>query len=232
MSNYRSLEGYDGNTEDPEHEIEVSLDDSLECPFCHKGIQPKFMSFSRVDNQSVQIFMKCLLCKQNFIANYFCKTKAIGREYYHLRSIPSPQKNTPRKFDKIIEDISQDFVNIYQQSEQAEKEDLIKICGMGYRKALEFLIKDYIISKLSAEPEKEKIKEKKLGKCIEENIQDPRIKEMAKRANWLGNDETHYVKKYEGKDLIDLKKLIELTIHFISMEKLSEEYESEIKRKD
>ena len=51
-----------------------------------------------------------------------------------------------------------------------------------------------------------------------------KIQTVAKRALWLGNDETHYLRKWEDKDLTDLRKLIDLTIHWIEMEKLSEEY--------
>lgn len=40
---------------------------------------------------------------------------------------------------------------------------------------------------------------------------------------WLGNDETHYVRKWEDKDLKDLKKLISLTIHWIEMDALTVE---------
>lgn len=54
-------------------------------------------------------------------------------------------------------------------------------------------------------------------------INSDQIREIAKRATWLGNDETHYVRKWEDKDLNDLKKLITLTIHWIEMEKLTAE---------
>ena len=65
------------------------------------------------------------------------------------------------------------------------------------------------------------IENSQLGHCIEKYIKDERIKAAAKRAAWLGNDETHYVRKWEEQDLSDLKKLISLTLHFIEMEKLS-----------
>jgi len=42
------------------------------------------------------------------------------------------------------------------------------------------------------------------------------------RAVWLGNDETHYLRKWEQKDLTDLKNLIGLTVHWIEMEELTE----------
>jgi hypothetical protein len=97
---------------------------------------------------------------------------------------------------------------------------LLEICGVGYRKSLEFLIKDYLI-KLDSTKEAE-IKIKFLGKCIEEDIKNENIKNVAKRATWLGNDETHYLKKWEGKDLQDLKNLIDLTVHWLEMEDLTQ----------
>jgi len=41
------------------------------------------------------------------------------------------------------------------------QQDLKEICGVGYRKALEFLIKDYVI--LNHDDEKEKIEKNSLG---------------------------------------------------------------------
>lgn len=56
----------------------------------------------------------------------------------------------------------------------------------------------------------------------------PDIKEMAKRAVWLGNDETHYVRKWEDKDIQDLKNLIDLTVYFISMTLKAKKYREEM----
>jgi hypothetical protein len=44
---------------------------------------------------------------------------------------------------------------------------------------------------------------------------------VASRAAWLGNDETHYLRTWEDKDLTDLKKLIELTVQWIEIEELA-----------
>ena len=93
------------------------------------------------------------------------------------------------------------------------------IAGPGYRKALEFLVKDYLCHSI---PDKaDKIKQLQLGLCIETYVDHDKIKQMAKRAAWLGNDETHYVRKWEDKDLEDLKKTLELTVHWIAMEELT-----------
>jgi len=90
-------------------------------------------------------------------------------------------------------------------------------------------VADYVTGQIA---EKEKDAEKNaafraevektlLAPCIAKYVKNDQIKEIAKRAAWLGNDETHYVRKWEGKDLEDLKKLIALTIHWIEMEKLT-----------
>lgn len=44
------------------------------------------------------------------------------------------------------------------------------------------------------------------------------IKNVAKRAAWLGNDETHYVRKWASKDVTNLKQLIELVVRWIENE--------------
>jgi hypothetical protein len=54
---------------------------------------------------------------------------------------------------------------------------------------------------------------------------------VAKRAVWIGNDETHYIKKWNNKDLTDLKILIDLTLHWIEMESLTETYYVEMPEK-
>lgn len=107
-------------------------------------------------------------------------------------------------------------MKIFNEAFTAEQLELLEVAGVGYRKAFEFLIKDYLIHK---NPDKaEEIKSMFLGKCINELVEDDRIKNTAKRVVWLGNDQTHYIKKWEGKDLKDLKILIQLSINWIESE--------------
>ena len=124
------------------------------------------------------------------------------------------------KSDDTINKISPDFASVYREAEEAELRNLKLVCGPGYRKALEFLIKDYVI-KLNRD-RAEEIKKLILGKCISEFVKNEKVKEVAARAVWLGNDETHYLRKWEDKDLQDLKNLISLTVHWIAMEELTE----------
>ena len=127
--------------------------------------------------------------------------------------------------DQIIA-LSPQFSTIYEQALRAEQEHLDQIAGFGYRRALEFLVKDYAISKQT--DEKDKIQAMPMAQCIERFIEHPRTKALAKRAAWLGNDYAHYLKKHTDRDLKDLKALISLTVQWINLEIESTAYESEI----
>jgi hypothetical protein len=49
-------------------------------------------------------------------------------------------------------------------------------------------------------------------------IPDDLTKEVARRAAWLGNDESHYTRVWTKRDIEDLKKLLQLVMSFISNE--------------
>lgn len=138
----------------------------------------------------------------------------------HLYVYPSPPLHPP--VEDGIEDVSPAFINIYSQAVMAESLNLDELNGIGYRKAIEFLIKDYLCSKY---PDKaDEIKGKFLSRCIKDHVDDPKIKDCAEMAVWLGNDETHYVRKWKDRDMDDLKMLMQLTLYWISSELLTEKY--------
>ena len=89
---------------------------------------------------------------------------------------------------------------------------------------------DYLLSKETDEQVIENIKKKFLNNCIQENVQNDNIKNVAKRTVWLGNDETHYVRQWEDKDVQYLKKLIDLTVRWIENEIETEQVLQEINK--
>lgn len=180
---------------------------SIECPFCHSKMTPSYLFI-----HDHQIFAEC--------SNSGCRRHMILRQDAFSRYTVVMPNSTPvnRSFSDTIKSISPNFEKIYNQAYCAEQLSLDQICGVGYRKALEFLIKDYLMAGLDDEEEKETIKKKFLSNCIQEDVSDPRIKSVAKRAAWLGNDETHYVRKWADKDVSNLKQLIDLTVRWIEME--------------
>ncbi|WP_243349019.1 DUF4145 domain-containing protein [Parabacteroides sp. FAFU027] len=196
------------------------------CPFCHQVITPNYL-YGHLNYDTLEVILICPnnVCNKSFIG-YYDEINIPYNRYYQYNNQTSLGNLKEKEFSETINSISTNFTLIYNQSLAAEQYQLIEICGVGYRKALEFLIKEYLIQKNKSE--QEKIEKKLLGSCINEYVDDVRIKKVAKRAVWLGNDETHYIRKWEGKDLSDLKKLIDLTVHWIEMEALTKSFEIEM----
>jgi len=98
----------------------------------------------------------------------------------------------------------------------------MNVAGPGYRRSFEFLIKDY--AKTLAPAKTAEIEMKFSGAVVADYVSDARIQAVAKRCLWLGNDETHYLKKWTAHDMGDLVALIKLVAHWIDIEQLSKKY--------
>jgi hypothetical protein len=199
------------------------------CPYCHYTIAPSTITGTlRVaSSKYLDVLYRCTngKCTKPFIAtyeNYITASNyaASNNSHYSYVKILRPEDDNVSTFSEPINQLSKDFAVIYNQAEITENKKLDRIAGMGYRKSLEFLIKDYLIKKKPGE--EEKIKSTMLGPCIQQ-IDDNRIKAIAERATWLGNDETHYTRKWADKDISNLKALIQLVVNYISDELLFEE---------
>ena len=57
-----------------------------------------------------------------------------------------------------------------------------------------------------------------LGNCINDFIDNEKIKTLAKASAWLGNDETHYTRKHQNYNVQDLKRFIKATVAYIECE--------------
>ena len=190
------------------------------CPVCRNRIQPLDIGQAWSSADWLEKVLRCpsAECGHVFIARYKGTRAAGGTWVYSLAEL-FPITTETTEHSEVIKGISPDFVAIFKEAESADKKGLRLICGPGYRKSLEFLIKDYVIR---AHPDKaEDIKKLNLAKCIAEYVSEGRIKEVSARAVWLGNDETHYLRKWEEKDLNDLKMLISLTLHWMEMDELT-----------
>lgn len=146
--------------------------------------------------------------------------------YYFKSTICSSE---PCRFDKYVFEnnivtLSPQFDKIYNQALAAEAAGLDEIAGLGYRKSLEFLVKDFAIHE---NPERgDDIKKLMLSPCIKEFIDNPQIKTLVERSAWIGNDEAHYVRKQSNRDVNDMKAFIRATVYFIGMVLITEDAES------
>lgn len=193
-----------------------------ECPYCHKSIDPIISgaSVNISEDKTFGVLFQCPNCKKYFFEAYL-KTGSSA-----IISSPigyKPTLNLNLNIPEEIKTISPKFVEVYTQALTAEHYGLNEITGIALRKAIEFLIKDYLIS-YKKHPEDE-VKKLLLGKAIN-LIDNPKIQVLARATSWIGNDETHYERRYEDKDVSDMKRFITALLHFISFEFVLDEADS------
>jgi hypothetical protein len=211
-----------------------------QCPICHFAIAPRtliaVLSANPDRDAGVKAYMdvafQCVRrdCGSIFIglySNHGLLEEDDEIESFEFYGVLPSMFRKPDLSEEITQ-LSPNFAEIYGQAAAAEHYMLNQIAGVGYRKALEFLIKDYCIYRHP--DKKEEIKAKFLDKCIKTYVDDANIKDCAELATWLGNDETHYVRRWEDKDIKDLKALVNLTMTWIQTNLLTEKYRKEMKK--
>lgn len=207
------------NSDNPA-QFTIEIEFPNQCPHCQVAYKDKPIASYIVDRDEYSLLYSvffCPHCEQCFMLAYPLDNGNIQGydSTYPPKYFPEPIYETLTEFDKNIQSLSPKFIEIYHQAEKAESKGFNEICGMGYRKALEFLVKDYAISIHSDNADQ--IKEMLLSKCIKQFIDNENIQSLATASAWIGNDETHYVRKHEDRDCQDLKTFIEVLTRFISM---------------
>lgn len=210
-----------------ESEMECIYEEPTVCPMCHHALVPQPLQgyFVKQENKfvgydeifGVYILFLCPRCRRVFLVEYTAcfhpgdSTKLSTSQICGIY----PRVADSAAFHQSVNELSPMFVITYNQSEAAEAQQLTEVAGCGYRKALEYLVKDYLSHKFPQEGED--IKVEFLGVSIK-RIEDNRIKTLVERATWIGNDATHYVKKHENLDIQDMKKFINAMLHYIISE--------------
>ena len=188
----------------------VRLDMPTRCPHCLDSGSPDIIathSTSVSDNAQI---LKCVNCNNVFFATY----------YGQMRRTVLPNLKPIFDIPYEIKKYYPDFFEVYEQAATAESASLNHIAGMGYRKAVEYLVKYFMIDCIP--DEKEAIEKETLGKTIE-RIDSSRIKSLAKASTWLGNDQTHLLTKHPDYNVEDLKKFINALCYYIISEKTVDE---------
>lgn len=217
------LESYQNTT--------VFLEDLHFCPHCQKDISPKyeFGAFHHssksgtmneiLENGHVDCVFECPSCHESISVRYkinytITTTRTLQWNSFKLDKVsPSPTLKFP--FDSTISKVSPRFEKIYTQTIQAKAEGKDELVGIGYRKSIEFLLKDYLIS--GNPGEEGKISKMHLADCINK-LDNQKIIDLAKATIWLGNDETHYVRKHEEKGIHELEKFLNTLVSYLAFE--------------
>jgi len=217
-------------------EVQDPLPD--QCPHCHTGVEPRVLDAflsdpTRQDNNILVV----LQCPKNDCKNFF----GVVYAYSQMDSIRS-HREVYRRSEVIggtfkgkvisaeIKAISPKYAEILNQALAAKAWRLSEVAGPGLRKALEFLIRDFLKVELAGEPDKLEgmARTMALGAVISNFIGDPSIKTCASRAAFLGNEETHYYRTWTEHDINDLETLLDLTEKFVGLRLSARKYEAEL----
>ena len=218
----------------PDNNYIVQYKEISQCPVCKATIEPVVLA-ERVlpirDSYGVRLALLCLckVCTNSFVTQYSEDQAVLSNRkdypqdslYFSLLEYSSPDKYVTVPIDKDITDLSPNFAESHIQAQQAEHYGLDQVAGLAYRKALEFLIKDFLARK---NPEKRQIYENAfLGECIESHTENEYLKNAARGAMWLCEDQRYYLRHYEVIDINHLKKYIDATVHWIKMILITDE---------
>lgn len=200
---------------------------SVKCPFCKKDTPAHEIGFHQEANLKF-IIARCLLCNEILFIKQeskFDEKMGIYFDNYDLSVYPLPIEE--KIFSEEIQSISLNFQNLYNEALKSEQYKLKNICGLAYRRAVEFLIRDFACY-LNPEKRDEILNDNNFSNVICNRIPNKAcfydIKEISKRAWWIGSDYAHYNKKYEENDIEDIKKMIDIIVSNIEAYIKTEKY--------
>lgn len=213
---------------DDNHVPDIGLNEAVkECPYCGCKISPIYLTHYEqwYEDQTVTYHAICecpnKACNEVFFVKYTAEPTPIQEPYGTgyildiLKSETFPYTISELDLDKYINDISPDFIETYKQASLADKMNLNKISGAGFRLAFEILIKDFAAS-LNPEKADDIKNDLNVSNVISNRIPSKPmfddIKDIARRSWWLGCDSSHYIKEFTEFDIKDLKECIDITV--------------------
>lgn len=184
----------------------------MTCPYCGVYTEATVVngeSFILTGDQSaIIISFECTRCKRRFLAVYIKENHC-----YTLNTIIPIAEND--EVHEGLKEVSPEFERIHQQAYRAELRGDIDLAAIGYRTALEVLVKDFAIKVLGEK--EEEVARKKLAQAIEDYSGSIELLSTSDVVRMLSNDYTHYLKKYENISFETLKHYYNVTIAAFGM---------------
>lgn len=208
--------------------LETEIENPRICSHCRNtGEQTPIdgiLMNSNNDFASGVIFTGCPFCGATSM-HYLKELRNItsGKVFYEV-SQSFPKKYEHAEIPELIQKNFADFIKIYNQAKLAEESNLDQLAGMGYRKAIEFLVTDYLLKYPNEGAERDWLTNPKTSLINKINkLKNERIKQLATAITYLGNDETHYTKRHPEYDLSKMKAFIKVLLSDIENELIFEE---------
>lgn len=184
------------------------------CPHCGFGTDAPFAKkdvYSYNGHYLLVATCTCTSCGKHFF--FVCEYDS-GKENYD--PIVYPNIDFTPYSNEILEKISSRFIDMYNQALQSEFHKNLELAAIGYRSALEILVKDYAIKELGQNPEE--VSSKKLCSAIGTYLNQEELVKTADVIRILGNDYTHYKRKYPQHDFELLKGYMEIFLKQIEVQ--------------
>lgn len=185
------------------------------CPHCSISCDPIIVAKTYCQEKKndisspayVLLLMACTACHKQIAAVY----KVQNKQSTFLGMYP--QKVT-KFYHEQLQQLSPRFMTMYNQALVAKDAELFDLAAIGYRSALEFLIKDYAINELNEDPKT--VKKKRLNDIIVEYLKDVPMVNTADMVRFLGNDAVHYAPKYPQYDFQILDSNMQYFVNHMS----------------
>ena len=119
--------------------MQISFEIPSLCPWCHVSFNPTIDVKDHFSEGPIDTFVlhyHCTYCSKESIAVIASKTNETRRQ----QMLYQEQKGT--KFDELLAKLSPRFISLYNSAERSELRGDLDLAGMGYRAALEVLLKD------------------------------------------------------------------------------------------
>ena len=198
------------------NEMNCTYQKPAQCPHCGICCDPLILGstfispFTAKPPQFVFLIFQCTACKKLFTATY-----EVTNGKSHICCM-TPFK--PLVFvDELIEKTSPRFIEVYNQAIRAKENGDLNLAAVGYRSALEILIKDYAINDLH-EPSEKVVKLDLFH--ASSNYLSSDTGNAADGGRIVGNDHTHYERKYPELDFKVLQEYMDIFIHSIRVKLL------------
>ncbi len=199
---------------DNSQQVNISIEYPTTCPICHRSIDPVYVGGHMEKSSYAAVTFLCRGCKRAFLTRYLL-TGLASNIYLNSQFKESlPVCFEDRKFSKAINDLCPTFSKIYNQSYHAEQLEFTEICGLGYRKAIEHLVKAYYHK---VNPDDSSVSNRTPLGTVINKIDDDNIRALAFAVKEIGNGEAHVVQDY---NLEDMKDFIEALIYFVDFKLL------------
>ena len=179
------------------------------CPYCGYGTDAPVMSRGSF-HMGGNVYMlagtcKCTHCNKTF---FFACYRNISETPDSPCSFCFPENSfTPYKND-VLSQISKRFIQMYNQALNAEFNNSLDLAAIGYRSSLEILVKDFAISELGVS--EDEASKKSLCDAIGTYLMQEDLVKTADVVRILGNDYTHFKRKYLDFDFNLLKYYMDI----------------------